>query len=445
VWNAEAGSEINMQSGHTGDGGEACFHHQRRDRFHRGVTACAFSPDGRQMVSAARDGTLKLWDVKTGAETAALSGHEGHVTACAYSPDANRIVSGSDDSTLRVWNSQTGVQADTLVEGVDSVRTCAYSPDGRWVVANSSLGEADKLKVWDAETGKEIVTLAGVWSLVRACIYSPDGRRIIAASGDHIVFFDADTGEKAAIIYTPALETVQDCVWSPDGRRVVSASNKSLRVYNAQTQAQVATLERDVGRVLACAYLPDGSRIVSAYSDATISVWDTRNGGEITLFAETVVSAFALGAAGPYIAAGDNLGRVYLLHLLDIDLGVQIVTLVRLYRFDSGQWDAQPTAKCEWCGQRFAPVPVVLDAIASIARTANLSPDQSPCLALPAEAWDEPRLLSEYPHCHEPLKFNPFIVDNRDRIKAIEQAKEIEGQERKIESRVKKPRWKFWK
>lgn len=41
-----------------------------------------------------------------------------------------------------------------------------------------------------------------------------------------------------------------------------------------------------------------------------------------------------------------------------------------------------------------------------------MSPNQSPCLELPSEAWKEPRLFSECPLCHKPLKLNPFIVDN---------------------------------
>jgi len=32
-----------------------------------------------------------------------------------------------------------------------------------------------------------------------------------------------------------------------------------------------------------------------------------------------------------------------------------------------------------------------------------------------AVAGEEPRLMSECPLCKKPLKFNPFIVDNRDR------------------------------
>lgn len=60
----------------------------------------------------------------------------------------------------------------------------------------------------------------------------------------------------------------------------------------------------------------------------------------------------------------------------------------------------------------------ILDTIAATTRTAHLGPDDFPCLGLPAEAWAEPGLLSECPLCHEPLKFNPFVVDNRDQYPA---------------------------
>ncbi|MCR4321229.1 MAG: hypothetical protein NUV74_12950 [Candidatus Brocadiaceae bacterium] len=57
----------------------------------------------------------------------------------------------------------------------------------------------------------------------------------------------------------------------------------------------------------------------------------------------------------------------------------------------------------------------ILETIAGITRDARLSPKDSPCLKLPKDAWNDPRLLSQCPHCHQPLKFNPFVVDNRGR------------------------------
>ncbi|HJW87767.1 MAG TPA: hypothetical protein VJ440_14130 [Candidatus Brocadiaceae bacterium] len=53
----------------------------------------------------------------------------------------------------------------------------------------------------------------------------------------------------------------------------------------------------------------------------------------------------------------------------------------------------------------------ILDTIAGITRDARLSPEDAPCLKLPAEAFNTPHLVSECPHCHKPLRFNPFVVD----------------------------------
>lgn len=64
----------------------------------------SFSPDGRQIVSASYDGTIRIWDVKTGKQIGEpFIGHKGGVNSTAFSPDGKRIVSGSDDNTIRIW------------------------------------------------------------------------------------------------------------------------------------------------------------------------------------------------------------------------------------------------------------------------------------------------------------------------------------------------------
>ena len=61
-------------------------------------------PDGR-LASGSADNTIRLWDVKTGEETARLEGHGGWVNALAVLPDG-RLASGSDDSTIRLWDAK---------------------------------------------------------------------------------------------------------------------------------------------------------------------------------------------------------------------------------------------------------------------------------------------------------------------------------------------------
>ncbi len=68
----------------------------------------AVTPDGRRVVSASDDGTLKVWDLETGQEVATLEGHGASVSGCAVTPDGRRVVSASWDRTLKVWELETG-------------------------------------------------------------------------------------------------------------------------------------------------------------------------------------------------------------------------------------------------------------------------------------------------------------------------------------------------
>ena len=74
------------------------------------VFACAFSPDGRTVLSGSDDSTLKLWDASSGAEKCTLSGHSDAVHACAFSPDGSTIASGSSDRTLKLWVASSGAE-----------------------------------------------------------------------------------------------------------------------------------------------------------------------------------------------------------------------------------------------------------------------------------------------------------------------------------------------
>ncbi|HEX6020720.1 MAG TPA: hypothetical protein VFZ00_01910, partial [Solirubrobacter sp.] len=63
------------------------------------MTACAVTPDGRRVVSASEDRTLKVWDLASRRAEATLVGHGAVVTACAVTPDGRRVVSASEDRT----------------------------------------------------------------------------------------------------------------------------------------------------------------------------------------------------------------------------------------------------------------------------------------------------------------------------------------------------------
>ncbi|MHC5772086.1 MAG: WD40 repeat domain-containing protein, partial [Nostoc sp.] len=73
-----------------------------------GVRAVVISSSGQTLVSAGRDDTIKVWNLRTGKLLHSLNAHSDGVTSIAISPDDNRIVSGGISTpTMKVWDLRT--------------------------------------------------------------------------------------------------------------------------------------------------------------------------------------------------------------------------------------------------------------------------------------------------------------------------------------------------
>ena len=267
------------------------------------VNGCAISPAGDFIVSASSDGTLKVWDTRTGEEHLTLRGHSSKVYGCAISPAGDFIVSTSADQTLKVWDTRTGEERRTLRGHTDAVWGCAISPAGNSIVSASSDGT---LKVWDAHTGEERRTLRGHTDAVWGCAISPAGDAIVSASSDGTLkVWDVHTGEELRTLRGHTGE-VTGCAISPAGDFIVSASSDyKLKVWDAHTGEERCTLVGHMERVWGCAISPAGDYILSASEDWTLKVWDART-GELrrTLRGHTAwVNGCAISPAGDFIVS----------------------------------------------------------------------------------------------------------------------------------------------
>jgi WD40 repeat protein len=246
------------------------------------VRSTAISPDGRMLVScggqggsrADEPGEIKVWDLSTGLEVRSLTGHNGTIFRAAYSPDGKWIASAGQDATIKIWNAATGKDLHTLRGHTKAVRHVTFSADGKYL---ASAGFDGDLHVWDTATWTRQRTLHVDKRTFVCASFTPDGRRMVACQND-VRWQDGppfDDGE--IVVWEWESNRVQftlkghkaavECVTvSPDGRWIVSGDGSAtIKIWDADIGREVAQMfPSQVGDVNCLAFAPDGRTLVSA-------------------------------------------------------------------------------------------------------------------------------------------------------------------------------------
>ncbi len=252
----------------------------KRCEGHSGpVYGGAFSPDGKKAISSGADGTLRLWDAKTGKELKRLDGHSGRIWTLAFAPDGRRAISGGFDRSIRLWDLASGRELRRFSGHNDYVRSVVVSHDGHQILSG---GDDRMIRLWNADTGKEIRSFPGhdhfVWSVALSC----DSKRVLSASLDKTVrLWDVATGAELKRLEGHK-DTVLSVAFSPDGRRALSGStDQTLKLWDIDTGKDILTFAGHKGYVHSVAFSPDGRRVLSAGQDRTVRLWDADTGKEL--------------------------------------------------------------------------------------------------------------------------------------------------------------------
>lgn len=126
------------------------------DGHRRGITRIDASRDGRLLLSASIDRTVRLWDLAAQKELKVLTHSEerdGQVYAVAFSPDENQALSAGRDGRLVLWSLEAGSAVKAIPTDTKIIWAVGFSPDGRFALTASS---AEVAAVWHLDTGDRI-------------------------------------------------------------------------------------------------------------------------------------------------------------------------------------------------------------------------------------------------------------------------------------------------
>jgi WD40 repeat protein/serine/threonine protein kinase/tetratricopeptide (TPR) repeat protein len=346
------------------------------------VSALAFAANGRELVTADLQGTMKVWEdarkmTSKGAALRTLKGHEAAITQVTFSPTGKQLVSISADKTARVWDmDHAGASIRLLERSGTGCYVARFSPDGQLIAAPNGPGVA----LWDAGTGKLVRQFSPGASSplplspsegergrgeeargrVSSVAFSPTDPRLLAmgfggpAGVSHVELWDLDTGRVLARL-TGATDlpdfratdeysgVVGALAFSPDGKYLVAGfgspnvlfnavAPNPLKVWEVATRRLIRRLGGHTGYCVSLDFSRDGKRLASGSRDGTAIVWSTdswkathtlRNPDPATIFGQGgrgMVEAVAFAPDGETLAMASREGSVLLWGVADGEL-----------------------------------------------------------------------------------------------------------------------------
>ncbi|KAF7332967.1 YVTN repeat-like/Quino protein amine dehydrogenase [Mycena venus] len=261
VWNVKSGTEIFTTPTHP-------------DNTMSGIVSTLLSSDGRRLFCGLLRGNIRVLDVTTGKFRSTFNVESKSKLICAaLAADDHTLICGYRDGLIQLLDTNSQLPVALLLVGHDAtIYAVAFSHNQQMVISGS---EDNTIRVW-SRAGVHQFTFRGHAGAVYSVAFSPDDSRIASASADGTMkIWDSSTGSELFTCRHNRDENVCAVAFSHNGDWVATgSSHNNIRIWDYETGEQlISPLSLHRGPVLFLSFAPDDRTLISGSRDSHIRIW----------------------------------------------------------------------------------------------------------------------------------------------------------------------------
>jgi WD40 repeat protein len=278
------------------------------------VFDAAFTPDGRQIVSASYDRTLRLWDVATGRHLRVIAEFPGRALRLALSPDGRQAAVAVEDDGVRLIEIESGKSTSlrsTMKDGwlvatdgtgrviapIDDKTVGIFSANGQgpvlrldgharkvyWIAVSdvarliATADDGGMIYLWDLATGKQTETIKVGRTAPAALTFSPDGSKLAFAVDDKVFIRDIAGRRSSPLVDSHWKLGMNRLVFTRNGKGLLAARVHPV-LWNAETGERLRLFGPFNDHVHGLSVSPDGKHMVTSHIGSDLRMWEIDTG-----------------------------------------------------------------------------------------------------------------------------------------------------------------------